>query len=352
MSILIERLSALNARRSARPNEPRKNAEERGRESPLSSAFLRVLPRFARREHPPAGGGHPAGSREPRGEVRALLAAPSSGAQASTPMLRAALGSVPSAEVVDALNALPAERAARVVAALPFEIAAAVVDHRELAHRPEIFERLNEGYAAPLLEAMSPDQRAELFRALRARERDRLTRILAPATRDGLDRLLRYPSGTAAGIMTTAYVALPPSSTVGRALDRLAEADDGSLAFAVVLVVDPEDGRLLATLTHRELARGDRESRLGWLAGRSAPVSVGPLDRVADVERAVAKHDLLAVPVLGPDGRVLGLVTMDDVLDAAVRARDAESRRANGLALAFAGAALCGIAALLLQLAA
>src|SRR5690606_39257990 len=126
--------------------------------------------------------------------------------------------SIRNADLADLLNELPPAAAAKVVAGMPFDLAVQLFDEPELERRHEIFAHLDEAIASPLLEAMSADQRTELFRAMNEEERARLLPTLEPETRHALGMLLRYPPDTAGGIMTTEFVSVPASWTVGQTL--------------------------------------------------------------------------------------------------------------------------------------
>lgn len=235
------------------------------------------------------------------------------------------------ADVAEALNQLHPDAAARVMAALPFDLAVAVFDVPELEHRHEIFQRLDPATAGPIIDAMATDQQADLFRELPEQERARLLRSLDAPTRDALSLLLRYPSTAAGGIMTTEYVSVPATWSVDRTLKYIAEVGGAKETVYAIYVVDGPERRLVHVVSLRELMLADRAARVGDVGDRHVPLSVTPDTDREDVARLISKYNLLAVPVLDEGGRVLGIVTVDDVIDALVREQTEDVQKFGGM---------------------
>ncbi len=241
------------------------------------------------------------------------------------------LSSMHGADVAEALNALRPEAAARVLAALPFDLAVRVFDEPELVDRPEIFEHMDPQAAGPIIEAMSADQQAELFRELPERERTRILRSLDAGTREGLSLLLRYPTTVAGGLMTTEFVGVQPDWTVQRTLDYIAQVGGAKETVYAIYVIDGATQRLLHVVSLRELVLARRNLSVGEVGDPQPPVGVPPdMDR-EDVARVISKYNLLAVPVLDPEGRMLGIVTVDDVIDAIVEEQTEDVQKLGGL---------------------
>lgn len=241
------------------------------------------------------------------------------------------LSSMRGADVAEALNALRPEAAARVLTALPFDLVVRVFDEPELEDRSEIFEHLDPATAGPIIEAMSADQQAELFRDLPERERSRLLRSLEPATRDALSLLLRYPVTVAGGIMTTEYVAVPPEWTVQRTLDYIAEVGGAKETVYAIYVVDSSSRRLAHVVSLRDLMLASRDALMRDVGDTKPPLGVEPDTSREDVGRIISKYNLLAVPVLDEAGQMLGIVTVDDVIDAIVREQTEDVQKLGGL---------------------
>jgi magnesium transporter len=235
------------------------------------------------------------------------------------------------ADMAEAVNALSPEAAARVLAALPFDLAVEVLDDPELEHRVELIEALSPHVAGPLINGMSADQQAELFRELPERERSRLLPALDHATRGALEVLLRYPAETAGGIMTTEFVAVPSDATVEQTLQLIHRIGGAKETVYAIYVVDGPERRLRHVVSLREVVMSERSRRVTDIGSQRKILSVSPYTDREDVARLISKYDLLAVPVVDKDRRILGIVTVDDVIDALVAETTEDVQKFGGM---------------------
>jgi magnesium transporter len=241
------------------------------------------------------------------------------------------LETVYDADVAEALNAIDHAAAARVLAALPFDLAVRALNQPELDHRAHLFEHLPIDKAVTLLTAMSADQRTEVFRGLSDRARARLLPAIDAPTQASLQSLLSYPATTAGGIMTTEHVEAPSTWTVARALTQIRSGGDARRPVYAVYVLDPVDRRLVHVVTLRELVLADPARTLIEVGDRRAPVSVSPWTDREEAARLIAKYDLLAVPVVDEGGHLLGIVTVDDMIDAMVKEQTEDLHKLGGV---------------------
>ncbi len=236
------------------------------------------------------------------------------------------------ADVADALRALSPQAAARVLAALPFDMAVMVLDDPELEDRLEIIRAMDQRASGPLFGAMSGDQQAELFREMGDEERARFLPGLHPKAQDALQLVLRYPPESAGGIMTTEFLSVPATWTVEEALQLIRRVGGAKETVYAVYVVDPGSGALRHVVSLRELVLSDRGRRVADVGSTRKLVTVTPSTDREDVARLISKYDLLAVPVVDADGRVLGIVTVDDVIDALVDETTEDVQKFGGMA--------------------
>jgi len=246
--------------------------------------------------------------------------------------LLAACENLRPADVAEALNQLPVEAAAKVVAALPFNLAAQLLDEPELDRRGEIFERLDEQTAVPLIEAISSDQQVELFRTLKDTDRARLFHLLDAPTRDALKLLLAYPPSSAGGIMSTEFVGVPATWTVDQVKRHISEVGEAKETVYAIYVLNPKDQRLEAVVSLREIMQANPAYRVIAAADSRRPVTVGPLTDREDVARLISKYNLLAIPVVDEASHVLGIVTVDDVIDALISEQTEDVQKFGGMA--------------------
>ena len=235
------------------------------------------------------------------------------------------------ADMADALNALTPEAAARVLAALPFDLAVQVLDEPGLEHRVTLIEAMSPATAGPLIDGMSADQQAELFRELSERERGRLLPALDQQTRRALEVLLRYPPETAGGIMTTEFLSVSSNATVEDTLQLIHRIGGAKETVYAIYVVDSTERRLRHVVSLRELVMSERSSRVIDIGSHRKLLSVSPYTDREEVARLISKYDLLAVPVVDKDRRILGIVTVDDVIDALVAETTEDVQKFGGM---------------------
>jgi magnesium transporter len=247
--------------------------------------------------------------------------------------LAEALAGMRPADIADALRELQPDAAAKVMGALPFDLAVQVFDEPDLEHyRCDIVMRIDEGSVGPLIDAMSADQQADLFREVPEEQQQRLLKKVEPSTREALKLLLKYPPDTAGGIMTTEFVSVPSTWTVEQALRHIREVGNAKETVYAIYVVEPSDRTLVHVVSLRDLMMAERSGHVGAVGrqGRK-PLSVKPLADREDVARLISKYNLLAVPVVDEGNHVLGIVTVDDVIDAIVREQTEDVQKFGGM---------------------
>ena len=246
--------------------------------------------------------------------------------------LAEALSGVRAPDIAEALRALRAEEAAKVMAAMPFEQAVQVFDEPELTHhRCEIVTHMDERAASALIEAMSADQQADLFREVEPSNRARLLKTLDAETRAALSGLLEYHPETAGGIMTTEFVSMPATWTVDQAMTYIRDVGRAKETIYAIYVLDPDTQALVHTVSLRELMLADRSQPVALVGDRRTPLSVRATTDREEVARIISKYNILAVPVVDEAAHVIGIVTVDDVIDAIVRESTEDVQKFGGM---------------------
>jgi len=246
--------------------------------------------------------------------------------------LQEALGELRPADIAEALRELPPEAAAKVMVSLPFELTVQVFDDPELmGHRCAIIQRIDQTRVGPLIEAMSADQQADLFREVPTEDRPRLLGTVSESTRASLQKLLEYSPQTAGGIMTTEYLSVPADWDVERALALVREVGGRKETVYAIYIVDPDDQSLVHVVSLRALMTSDREDNVLEVGKRRPPLTVTvDIDR-EEAARLISKYNLLAIPVVDDQRRMLGIVTVDDVIDALVEETTEDVQRFGGM---------------------
>lgn len=235
------------------------------------------------------------------------------------------------ADSVETLNRLEPEVAAAVLSRLPPERAVEVLDQPELDFAPDIVGRLEPEQAGRLLGATSADRAADIFRRLEEPARSQLLGRLDPDARSSIERLLVYPPNTAGSLMTTEFVSVPSNWTAGQTLQHIRQVERTRETVYAIYVLDQQTKRLVRAVSLRRLIAADPDAPIMSAARMLAPISVSPLTDQEEVGRLFRKHDLLAVPVLDNVGHMLGIVTVDDVIDAILEEGSEDVQKFGGM---------------------
>jgi magnesium transporter len=215
-------------------------------------------------------------------------------------------------DLADLIFGLGDEQAVQLVAALPAKQAAAAFDAMDHERRVQLFEKLERSFAARVTDAMSADERADLFQALPDEVRaDLLARMPKDASLD-VRELLRYPENSAGGLMTTDYVAIDTSLTVERAIEQVRATAAEMETIYEAYAVDP-NGTLLGVVSLRDLVLARAGQPIAAIMNPDV-ISVPPEMDQEDVAHLFEHYDMLALPVVDAARKMLGIVTVDDVV--------------------------------------
>jgi len=225
---------------------------------------------------------------------------------------RKELADIHPSELADILTELDGRERESVFRALDPEAAAEALTEVEPKIRERLIASVPAERAADILEEMPPDEAADLLAALPEPHSNLLLEKMERDEARDVQELLRYEPDTAGGMMTTELIALPAHLNAAEALERLRSLA-GEVELIYYLYVVDERARLQGVITLRELLLAQPSARLEEIMQRDL-VSVGPDDTRARVAEVVEKYNLLAVPVLDAEGKLLGIVTVDDVL--------------------------------------
>jgi len=215
-----------------------------------------------------------------------------------------------SAEVLSRLN--PSDEV-EILVSLEGAIAARALFEMAEAHQVAVASRLRTGELRELLERMPIDEAVDLLGDVPDSQRVRLLQLFEREEAGELQALLAYGDETAGGLMTTDFVAVSPDDTVDETIERLRRVSPDIETIYYVYVVS-EEGMLGGVLSLRELIISPPDQRVGELLSGDV-ITVRPEQDQEEVAEVISKYDLLAVPVVDNRERMLGIVTVDDVMD-------------------------------------
>jgi magnesium transporter len=216
-------------------------------------------------------------------------------------------------DAAEAIGNLPRTLQALAFRLLPKDEAIAVYEYLPVDVQQTLVERLRSGEVLELVEAMSPDDRVRLFDELPAKVVRRLQAELSPAERRVTAQLLGYAPETAGRLMTTEFIDLKEFHSVAQALAIVRRlARDTETIYA--LYVTDGSRKLTGILSLRDLVVAEPEARIGEVMTREV-ISVSTDTDQEEVARAIQRYDFLAMPVVDREQRLVGIVTVDDVID-------------------------------------
>ncbi|MEQ4716873.1 CBS domain-containing protein [Nonomuraea sp. B19D2] len=232
--------------------------------------------------------------------------------------LIAAFESLRAADMASALHELPSKRRIEIARALNDVRLADVLEELPPDDQIGILGTLEPERAADVLEEMGPDDAADLLHDLPEEQAARLLALMEPDEAEPVRRLLTYPETSAGGVMTSEPVILPPTATVAEALAHIRQQDLTPAVAAQVYVTRPPTetptGTYLGVSHFQRLLREPPSTLLGGVIDPSID-PIRPDFSLRDVTYYLANYNLVAAPVVDELGRLVGAVTVDDVLD-------------------------------------
>ncbi|WP_425485844.1 magnesium transporter [Gemmatirosa kalamazoonensis] len=235
------------------------------------------------------------------------------------------------ADLADVAEALPEDRLVAFLSALPTARAADVLEYLSEDLRSLALEAMSTRQAAALVTEMTPDDRADVLEELEEERAEEILQEIPAAARAETEALLQYEPDSAGGRMTTEFVAAAETLTVEEALRsvRAMARTERREALYTVYTTDAK-GRLLGVLSLRELLAAPEGAHLSDVAWTEVH-TVLPTAPQGDVVRLASDYDLVAVPVVDDDRRLLGVVTVDDVIDAIEEEQTEDVQKLGGM---------------------
>ena len=210
---------------------------------------------------------------------------------------------------------IPRENVRAFLAALPAARAADVLEYMDEELRSEVIEELPTEQAAALVSQMTPDDRIDVLEEIDEEVAEEIVSELTTEAREETEQLLKYEADTAGGLMTTEFVSVSEDMHVDAALDGVRNlARSGRKEAMYAIYATDRQGRLAGVLSLRELLAAQPGAKISDVAWTEV-VSVTPNADRQEVARMTATYDLIAVPVVSESGHLIGVVTVDDVID-------------------------------------
>ena len=227
--------------------------------------------------------------------------------------LRQHLSEMNEADIASQMEELEEEDILKCFRILPKDLAADVFSYLDLDTQQNIITSMSERDAASIIDNLMADDAADLLEEMPANMVTRLLAKASPETRRDINHLLRYPEDSAGSIMTVEYVDLKENLTVNQAIERIRSVGIDSETINICYVLDMQR-HLLGTVALRYLLLSDGEEVIGDIMHENVIALTTMMDQ-EEVAKQFQKYDFIAMPVVDNENRLVGIITVDDVVD-------------------------------------
>jgi magnesium transporter len=243
--------------------------------------------------------------------------------------LRELFSDWPPADIADVITDFSEDEQVVVFRLLPHDLAADVFEYLEVEAQQKLLRAMAHEQAVAILNEMSPDDRTALLEELPSAAARQLIRLLTPEERNVAQALLGYPEGSVGRLMTPDLIAVDAGWSVNEVLEHVREHGQDSETLNVIYVVD-DRGKLLDDVRIREFLLKPLETKVSDLMDENF-VSLNVTDSQEDALNIFRKYDRTALPVVDSGGVLVGLVTIDDMLDVAEEEATEDIQKFGGM---------------------
>ncbi len=224
------------------------------------------------------------------------------------------------ADVAQLLDGFPEKDLIVLFRLLPKELAAETFAYMDSDACEALIRAFSDAELRSILDELYVDDAVDIIEELPANVVNRILKVTDAETRGEINRLLNYPEDSAGSIMTTEYVSLPKNITCAEAISQIRKTGINKETIYTCYVT--ENRKLLGVITVRDMLTGSEDAIIGDIMEENF-ISVTTSEDKEDVAKMFDKYDFLALPVLDNEGRIVGIVTVDDAMDV-MRAEAAE----------------------------
>lgn len=227
--------------------------------------------------------------------------------------LRQTLSEMNEADIAAVFEDLEEAEQLKLFRILPKDMAADVFSYLDVDNQHYIISSLSDKDAAGIIDNLMADDATDLIEEMPANVVKRLLALASPETRRDINHLLRYPEDSAGSIMTVEYVDLKENLTVEQAINRIRKVGVDSETINICYVLDSRR-KLVGTVALRYLLLMEPDELIGDIMHENV-ISINTLMDQEEVARTFQKYDFTAMPVVDNESRLVGIITVDDVVD-------------------------------------
>jgi magnesium transporter len=232
-------------------------------------------------------------------------------------------------DLADIIELLEPDERVRLIQMLGDDFDPEVMSELEEGVRDQLAEALPNDVLARVLTELDTDDAAYVLESLDKEDQEEVLSQMPSSDRAALERNLEYPEETAGRLMQTDFVAVPPFWTVGRVIDHMRESQDLPETFTDIFVVDPSY-RVIGTIDLSRLLRTKREVLVQDIMEADQHTVSATLDQ-EEMARQFERYDLKSAPVVDANKRLVGVVTVDDIVEVIEEETDEDLRRLAGV---------------------
>lgn len=229
------------------------------------------------------------------------------------------------ADIADLISKIPQEQAMALFKGLDPNTAADTLHELELHLKRSIIDSLDMEHTSDIIERMPPDEAADLLSELESEKTRQILESLKRDEAEDIQELLAHEEDTAGGLMTTQFIAYPPDLKVGEAIERFKIDAHGMETVYYIYVID-EDKRLIGVTSLREMLLSSPDLTLSDIMETKLKTVTSDANEDV-VAEMISKYNLLAIPVTDSSGELIGIVTIDDIMDILVPSPSKRKRR-------------------------
>ena len=218
-------------------------------------------------------------------------------------------------ELAKIVESLPYAQGTEIVESLDDQTVADTLEQMTEERQADIVEAMDGNRAADILEKMAPDDAADLIGALPEDKAHEILGLMETEESEEVKQLLSYPSDQAGGVMTTEFVAVPQQFTAQQTIEYIRAMEvKPDVVYYIYVLTSSEDDRLVGVTTLRDLILAPPLTKLADIMNPE-PIAAKPDEEADEVARTIAEYNLLAIPVVDENNRILGIITVDDALE-------------------------------------
>lgn len=216
------------------------------------------------------------------------------------------------ADIADLIEQMDYKNRVNFLRSLGYQQAVDAISEMDLDTQVEVIAQMDADHASDILEEMPPDEAADILSEMSPEKTREILALMAIEEADEVRELMEYPEDSTGGLMTTEYVWFPPHLTAEQAINRLREMAPEAETIYYVYILDDKE-KLIGVMSLKELILASPDNSLKAVMHKKV-INVKPYDDHRKVAETISKYGLLAVPVVDDNGIMLGIVTVDDIL--------------------------------------